>query len=119
MAAAIAICNNIDPTGVTYDVSTQVNAVNEGLKSGILTVVPPASNRRKYVVRNCQYRKLYCVYSKPWQDLQTVECTLCNNWYHTKCVSVSVPQLKRLSLSWLCAQCINVPNRGSCIDLDG
>jgi PHD-finger len=118
MAAAIAICNNIDPTGVTYHVSTLVSTVNEGLKSGILTVVPPASSRRKYVIRNSHYKKLYCVCSKPWQDLQMVECSKCNNWYHTKCVSVSIPQLKRLSMLWLCAQCANVPNRVSYIDID-
>ena len=118
VAAAIAVCNNVDPTGFIYQALPLVKAIKDGMKRGQMMMVPVDEYRRKCSIRNITYKKLYCICRKPWLDFQMVECTECRNWYHTKCIKVSPVQIMQLSLSWLCQSCTSDKATAECLDLE-
>jgi hypothetical protein len=118
VAAAIAVCNNVDPTGSIYQVLPLVKTIKNGMETGKMKMVPVDNCRRQLSVRNVTYSKPYCICHTPWLDFEMVECSKCRNWFHTKCVPVSPPQLMRLSLSWLCASCGSDKLAADCVDLE-
>jgi hypothetical protein len=91
IAAALSICQGIDPTRNRYDVRSLYETVRRGLNEGRFDNPSYRSTRTQpenLAVR--RYSKLHCLCQSPSdKDTVMVQCTPCMNWYHANCVSLS------------------------------
>jgi len=108
-AAAVACCNNIDPTGFAYDEFVLQDEIHyriaevDNMPSNVepLTCIQQSAENKDLVVdTKC---KLYCLCHSPDIGIDMTECTSCGNWFHDDCLPVKPSRAvqRRDSTMWL------------------
>lgn len=60
--------------------------------------------------------RLFCVCQQPYDpDNNMLQCDGCSEWYHTKCVGVSLAQAKTIK-KWSCPVCCAIKNDTDVLD---
>lgn len=105
-AAAISVCNDVDPTGAVYDAARLVEDVDTHLQRSSVDVVPVSrqDSRRDLAVET--KTKLHCLCHQPHNDRQMIACCECGYWYHVDCVDTTSPQRNLLSVEFNGPCCI-------------
>ena len=118
-AAAIACCNDMDPTAQAFDEVVLQREIRERIATA--DNVTAQLNRVEPIPYVAQFvtnpdllvdtkPELYCLCHGPDNGNIMTECTLCGNWYHDTCLPVkpSREAKRRDSTQWL----------GPCCDVD-
>ena len=102
-AAALSICNEVDPSGNRYDVDSLASCISVAVRSKCTDVIVPLRNvgatDRCVVVR----RRMHCVCHSAGTEVDMLRCAQCTYQYHPDCIGITdVP-----GASWLGPCCVN------------
>ena len=107
IATACSICCGEEPEELRYNQSKMrehLRACFEAEK-----IIPFPSNRRRVPAQNksrdVDQVPVYCVCRLPHDDRQMVQCTQCEDWYHTDCVRVPQDFISQKTKPWYCSFC--------------
>lgn len=107
-AAAIAICNGIDPTGLVFDeyvlqseVRQRISNFSSTSRVNPISSLTQSTETKDIVVVN--EPRLYCLCHGRDIGIAMTECSTCGNWFHNDCLPVKPPRAvqRRDSLQWL------------------
>lgn len=107
-AFALAVSNNVDPTGTFYDENTLPQQVLQRISSGNVDTIEGLQAPRQRNMSTVVRKKLYCVCHKPAAGRNMIQCDRCDNWLHATCVGLSSKQLRLLNNSstpFTCSSC--------------
>ena len=92
LANATLLCNGSDPCTILHAQSANVSAFLRCIEQQYLAPFPLRGKKRKVKHPKIQLIDLFCICRLPeTAGDQMVQCCLCKNWFHTKCVNV--PQI--------------------------
>ena len=109
VAAAIACCNDVDPTGSVYDEVVLVREIDKRLADirnntlQDMDTIPCVTVLGQADVLTVVKPKKYCVCHSDQCDGFMIECTKCRNWFHERCLKAKPPPKakRRESEQWL------------------
>lgn len=108
LAAAVSCCLRQDPTGSVYDECVLMNSCRQFLESDWEIDVPFTHIRmRLKETTHVKVSKLmvYCVCHAPYNGQPMIKCSICANWYHTKCIKALTDTIKAPYEEWTCHNC--------------
>lgn len=107
LANATALCAGTEPTSVTFEQSKMRKHFLACLEKNCMMPFPIRGQRRRVSPARIETVNIYCVCRLTDDGSQMIQCSHCQEWFHTKCVRVARQYLKNVGLTWLCASCKN------------
>lgn len=87
---ATDLCHGLDPTAVTYSQKDMRQHLLHCLESHKFSPFPRAGYSVKISTRAIKTIQVYCSCKLPESfDVKMVECELCMQWFHYKCVGIT------------------------------
>ena len=88
-AAALSICNDVDPSGNRYDVDSLASCVSVAVANKCPDVIVPRQNVGASDLSVVVRPKLHCVCHSASTDRDMVQCSQCMYRYHSVCLAVT------------------------------
>ena len=88
-AAALSICNDVDPSGNRYDVDSLASCVSVAVANKCPDVIVPRQNVGASDLSVVVRPKLHCVCHSASTDHDMVQCSQCMYRYHSVCLAVT------------------------------
>lgn len=102
IAFAIEICIGTDLTTIAFEQNKMRNHLLDCLLNHKITCFPKTKKVVSRAIHRIHKIKVYCICRMPdFYDSDMVECEMCKEWFHYKCVTV-----KHFN-DWKCVQCCN------------
>ena len=102
-AAALSICNEVDPSGNRYDVDSLASCISVAVRSRCTDVIVPLRNVGATDLCVVVRRRMHCVCHSAGTEVDMLRCAQCTYQYHPECIGVvDVPDP-----SWLGPCCVN------------
>lgn len=106
VAAAISVCNGIDPSGIDYDEFVLVEGVRSLILHNDTSTIEGVTLEEEQPSRPLRRKKKHCICHSFTSELM-IQCSSCSNWFHEKCVQPSTDALINKSRIWLGPCCSN------------
>lgn len=106
VAAAISVCNDIDPSGIEYDESVLVEGVRNFIRSKDATTITGVTLNKQQPSHILKRNKRHCMCHSVTSGIM-IQCSFCSSWFHEKCVEPSSDALTIESKLWMGPCCSN------------
>ena len=104
IAFALEVCEGNDPQSVEFSQHLMRSHLYNCLQHMKLTPFPKQSIRSIYSKVNIFHIEIFCHCRMPEEaDTDMVECTVCESWYHYKCVGLVENEI--VPDDWMCNNC--------------
>ena len=104
VAFATALANGLCPESYTFKQKEMRQHLYNCLKLGKITMFPAVPRKIIRHIKSTEKIPVFCSCRLP-EMVSMVECSKCNEWYHTDCVSVPDVALNNTTVEWFCNQC--------------
>lgn len=105
LAFATALCFDQNPTCLRFDQMQMRHHLISCIDRGHMELFPKArGSRQSHKPSKMQLIQVYCI-CRSVDEGTMIQCTTCNEWYHTKCISVPRRYVTNKELDWNCQQC--------------
>ena len=105
IAFATSICFSRDPTTAAFIQSDMRNHFLSCIEARKLTGFPVRSNYRRPKPVRKENLSIYCVCRLIDDGTEMVQCSSCENWFHTSCVRIPRHFLRNKDDDWTCSNC--------------
>ena len=101
LAFATSIYNGVDPANVIYQQDEMREHLIKCLEEEDVTLFPQRGSRRANSKRICSIKLLvFCICRLPDDGNTMIQCMICEEWFHARCVSVLDEHI-----DWYCQSC--------------
>lgn len=105
LAFATSLCNGKDPSKELYDQQAMRDHLIISLSEGKLGQFPTIGKRKPCQKSGIQRIPIYCICRLPDDGSEMIQCSQCDEWYHTSCIKVDKMFIDDSELVWNCDKC--------------
>ena len=104
LAFATSLCSGQDPATNSYNQGQMRTHLLDFLVSGVIRPFPTRGSRRKIQPPRIKLIPVFCVCRLTDTGTKMVQCSSCDEWYHTTCITIPKKYLTS-TLLWNCSFC--------------
>ena len=104
LAFATSLCSGQNPATTSYNEGQMRSYLLDGLVSGDIQPFPTRGPRRKIQRPTIKLIPVFCVCRLTDTGTQMVQCSACEDWFHTACISIPKRYLTS-TIQWKCPSC--------------